>query len=109
MPPASPITPIALATSPTVSAELGDQVEFATPLEDDEDKLDAYYNGEPLRYRTMANIFGNHSPHSLSQRLFAELHLTHAGEPAKFAEAKDNPAWRVAMEHELKAVEQNRT
>jgi hypothetical protein len=31
-----------------VSAKLGDQVEFATPLEDDEDRLDAYYNGDPL-------------------------------------------------------------
>jgi hypothetical protein len=70
-------------------------VEFATPLEDDEDKLDAYYNGEPLRYYTMANIFGNHSPPPPSQRLFAE--------------AKDDPAWQATMEQEFKAVEQNRT
>ena len=33
----------------------------------------------------------------------------HVGEPANYAEAKDDPAWRVAMEQELKAVEQNRT
>jgi hypothetical protein len=92
-----------------VSAKLGDQVEFATPLEDDENRLDVYYNGEPLRYRTMVNIFGNHSPPYPSQRLFAELHLTHASEPANFTEAKDDLAWRVAMEQELKAVEQNRT
>jgi hypothetical protein len=45
----------------------------------------------------MANIFGNHSPPPPSQRLFAELHLTHAGEPANFAEAKDDPAWWAAM------------
>jgi ABC-type Fe3+-hydroxamate transport system substrate-binding protein len=57
----------------------------------------------------MANIFGNHSPPSPSQRLFAELHLTHAGELTNFAEAKDDPAWQAAMEQELKAVEQNRT
>jgi hypothetical protein len=57
----------------------------------------------------MANIFGNHSPPPPSQHLFAELHLTHAGEPANFAKAKDDPAWRTAMEQELKAVEQNRT
>jgi hypothetical protein len=84
-------------------------VEFATPLEDDEDRLDAYYNGEPLRYRTMANIFGNHSPPPPSQRLFTDLHLTHVGEPANLAEAKDDPAWWAPMEQELKVVEQNHT
>jgi hypothetical protein len=108
-PPVSPIAPTASVTSPTISAKLGDQVEFATPLEDDEDMLDVYYNGEPLRYRTMVNIFGNHSPPPPSQRLFADLHLTHVGEPANFAEAKDDPAWWAAMEWELKAVEQNCT
>jgi hypothetical protein len=92
-----------------ISAELGDQVEFTTPLEDDEDRLDAYYNGESLRYCTMAKIFDNHSPPLPSQHLFAELHLTHVDEPANFVEAKDDPAWRAAMEQELKAVEQNRT
>jgi hypothetical protein len=108
MPPlVSPIAPTASVTSSTVSAKLGDQVEFATPLEDDEDRLNAYYNGEPLRYRMMANIFGNHSPPLSSQRLFAELHLTHADEPANFVEAKDDLAWRAAMEQELKAVEKN--
>ena len=83
----------------------GDQVEFATPLEDDEDRLDAYYYDEPLRYRTMSNIIGDHPPPPPPQRLFAKLHLTHAGEPANFAEAKDDPAWRAAMGKEIKAVE----
>ena len=87
----------------------GDQVEFATPLEDDEERLDAYYDDEPLRYRTMTNIIGDHPPPPSLQRLFAELHLTHAGEPANFVEAKDDPAWRAAMEKEINAVEQNRT
>jgi hypothetical protein len=32
------------------------KVEYATPLEDDEDRLDASYDDEPLRYRTVANI-----------------------------------------------------
>jgi hypothetical protein len=57
----------------------------------------------------MANIFGNHSLPPSSQRLFAELHLMHAGEPANFAKAKDDLAWRVAIEQELKAVEQSHT
>jgi hypothetical protein len=57
----------------------------------------------------MANIFSNHSPPLSSQHHLTELHLTHAGEPANFAEAKDDPTWRAAMEQELKAVEQNHT
>ena len=84
-------------------------MEFATPLVDDEDRLNAYYDDEPLWYRTMMNIIGDHPPPPPPQHLFAELHLTHAGEPANYIEAKDDPAWRAAMEQELKAVEQNRT
>jgi len=57
----------------------------------------------------MINIIGDHPPPPPPQRLFAELHLTHASEPANFAEAMDKPAWRAAMEQEIKAVEQNRT
>ena len=84
-------------------------MEFATPLEDDEDRLDAYYDDEPLRYRQMTNIIGDHPPPPPPQRLFTELHLTHTSEPANYTEAKDDPAWRAAMEQELKAVEQYQT
>jgi len=38
------------------------EIEHATPLEDDEDRLDASYDDEPLRYRTMENILGDNSP-----------------------------------------------
>jgi hypothetical protein len=38
------------------------EVEYVTPLEDDEDRLDAYYDDEPLRYRTVANILREESP-----------------------------------------------
>jgi hypothetical protein len=31
-------------------------VKYTMPLEDDEDRLDTYYDNEPLRYRTVANI-----------------------------------------------------
>ena len=37
----------------------------------------------------MTNIIGDYPP---PQRLFAELHLTLAGEPANYAKAKDDPA-----------------
>jgi hypothetical protein len=34
-------------------------VEFATPLSDDEDRVDAYHDDEPLCYCTLDNIFGD--------------------------------------------------
>jgi hypothetical protein len=79
-------------------------VEFASPLEGDEDWVDAWQDDEPLRDRTVANIIGNASTPPPPPRLFVEVHLTHAG-----LQAKDDPAWRAAMEQELKSVEQNRT
>lgn len=42
-------------------------------------------------------------------RLFAQLHLTHAGEPTTYAEAQGDPAWHTAMKQELESVEKNRT
>jgi hypothetical protein len=34
-------------------------VEFATPLSHDEERIDACYDGEPLRYRMMEDILGD--------------------------------------------------
>jgi hypothetical protein len=85
------------------------EVEYTTPLENDEDRLDTYYDDEPLRYHMVASILGDQSSPDQPERLFAQLHLTHAGEPTTYAEAQDDLAWRAAMEQELKSVEQNRT
>jgi hypothetical protein len=34
-------------------------VEFATLLSHDEERIDACYNGEPLRYRMMEDLLGD--------------------------------------------------
>ena len=34
-------------------------MEFASPLPHDEERIDAYYDGEPLWYRTMENLLGD--------------------------------------------------
>ena len=57
----------------------------------------------------VANILREQSPPDQPERLFAQLHLTHVGEPTTYAEAQGDPAWRAAMEQELKSIEQNRT
>jgi hypothetical protein len=35
---------------------MSSMVEFATPLSNDEDRVDAYHDDEPLCYHTMHNI-----------------------------------------------------
>ena len=74
------------------------EIEYAVPLEDDEDRLDAYYVNEPLRYHTMANILGDQSTLEQAERLFTQLHLTHAGKPTTYVETQGDLAWWAAME-----------
>jgi len=93
---ASPMTPAAAELVPS---------ELATPLEDDEERLDAFYGGEPLRYRTVDNILSEEPVPEVEPRLCS----MHAGEPTTHVEAHGDPAWRKAMEAELESVERNRT
>jgi hypothetical protein len=86
-------------------------VEFTTPLSHDEERIDAYHDGESLQYRTMENLLGDQPvlglvPHDLE----AQLHLAcDDGEPRSFAEAERHAAWCVTMQSEMDAVEKNRT
>ena len=57
----------------------------------------------------MANILDDQSALGQAEWLFAQLHLTHAGEPTTYAEAQGDPAWRAVMEQELTSIEQYRT
>ena len=86
-------------------------MEFATPLSHDEERVDAYHDGEPLRYRMMEDLLGDQSvPGLVPHDLEAQLHLAYDdGEPRSFAEAEGHAAWRAAMQSEMDAVEKNRT
>jgi hypothetical protein len=86
-------------------------VDFDTPLSDDEDCVDAYHDDEPLRYRTLDNIFDDQPIPGLATHDFeAELHLAHEdGEPRSFIEAEGDTAWRTVMQQEMDVVERNRT
>jgi hypothetical protein len=72
-------------------------VNFVTPLSHDEDRIDAFHNGKPLRYQTMADILG------------AELHLALDDREPRSTEAEGHTAWRTAMKEEMDAVEKNET
>ena len=52
------------SSSPTMTLAHAGQpkVEYATPLEDDENRLDAYDDDESLRYHMVVNILGEQSP-----------------------------------------------
>jgi hypothetical protein len=86
-------------------------VEFATPLSHDEERIDAYHDDEPLRYRTMENLLGKQSvPGLVPHDLEAQLHLAcDDGEPRSFAEAERHAAWHAAIQSEIDAIKKNHT
>jgi hypothetical protein len=69
-------------------------MEFATPLPHDEECIDAYHDGEPLRCRMMENLLGDQPvPGPVPHDLEAQLHLAcDDGEPRSFAEAERHAA-----------------
>ena len=58
--PTTLVSSTSLAATPAHAGQ--PEVECTMLLEDDEDRLDAYYDDEPLQYRTVANILGEQSP-----------------------------------------------
>jgi hypothetical protein len=86
-------------------------VEFATPLSHDEERIDAYHDGEPLRYRTIENLLGDQPvPGLVPHDLEAQLHFTcDDGEPRSFAEDERHAVWRATMQSEMDLVEKNHT
>jgi hypothetical protein len=51
-------TPPGMST-PTPARVKHNPVEFATPLSHDEECIDAYHDGEPLRYHMMDDLLGD--------------------------------------------------
>jgi hypothetical protein len=86
-------------------------MEFATLLSHDEERIDAYHDGEPLWYCTMENLLGDQPvPGLVPHDLKAQLHLAcDDGEPRSFTEAERHAAWRAVMQSEMDVVEKNRT
>jgi hypothetical protein len=107
----APTIPSPGTSSPTPAHVEHDPVELVTPLSHDEERVDACYDGEPLRHCTVEGLLIDPSVLDLASRILAgELHLAcDDGEPRSFAETEKHAAWCAAMQSEIDAVETNRT
>jgi hypothetical protein len=75
--------------------------------------VDAFHEGEDVRFRRVDNVVGEATVPGLAARMLDDadqtLLLMSAEEPATFAVAERDAAWRKAMLEELKAIEDNHT
>jgi hypothetical protein len=88
-----------------------DPVELVIPLSHDEERVDACYDGESLRYRKVEGLLIDPSVSSPASRILTgEWHLAcDDGEPRSFAEAEKHAAWHAEMQSEMDVVEMNYT
>jgi hypothetical protein len=87
------------------------EVEFASPPSNVDAHVDAFHDGEEVRFRTMENLVGDSAAPGMASRILddAELLLTSAEEPPTFAEAEKEASWRKAMLEKMKSIEENST
>jgi hypothetical protein len=85
--------------------------EFVTPLENDEERLDAAHEKLSVRYRAYDNIIGvgEHVLGLAACNLIEELNLMSTGEPCTFAEVEQDAVWQAAMQEEIDSVKRNQT
>jgi hypothetical protein len=87
-------------------------VEYATPPSNLDQFVDAFHEGEEVRFRRVDNVVGSAPVPGLAERLLDDdqaLLLMSAEEPATFAVAERDAEWRRAMIEEMKAIEANKT
>jgi hypothetical protein len=82
-----------------------------TPLENDEERLDAAHGELPMRYCAYDNIIGagEHVPGLAARNLIEKINLMSTGEPCTFAEAEQDVAWQAVMQEEIDSVKRNQT
>ena len=78
-------------------------IEFTSPLNDISEFMDAFHDGEEVRFRRMDNIVGNAGATGLASRLLddPELLLVSVEELPTFALAESAANWRRAMLEEM--------
>jgi hypothetical protein len=111
-PPSTPVvTPSPQSGAASVAGPAAPPPKFVTPLENDEERLDAAHGELPVRYRAYDNIIGvgEHVPALAARNLIEELNLMSTGEPCTFTEAEKDAAWQAAMQEEIDSVKRNQT
>jgi dTDP-glucose pyrophosphorylase len=75
--------------------------------------VDAFHEGEDVRFQRVDNVVGEATVPGLAAWMLDDadqtLLLMSVEEPATFAVAERDAAWRKAMLEELKAIEDNHT
>jgi hypothetical protein len=86
-------------------------VEYASPPSNLDTYVDAFHDGEDIRFRKIDDIVGDTEAPGFASRILddAELLLTSVEEPPTFAEAEREENWRKAMMEEMKSIEENHT
>jgi hypothetical protein len=111
-PPSTPVaTPSPQSGAALVAGPAAPPPEFVTPLENDEEQLDAAHGESHMRYCAYDNIIGagEHVPGLAARNLIEELNLMSMGQPCTFAKAEQDAAWQAAMQEEIDFVKQNQT
>ncbi|XP_066361033.1 uncharacterized protein [Miscanthus floridulus] len=98
-------------STPTEQGTPSTLIEFASPPSDITEFVDAFHDGEEVRFRRLEDIVSGTGPLDLAGRLLndPELLLVSAEEPPMFALAECDGNWRRAMLEEMKAIEENKT
>ena len=97
--------------SPATAGQGTPPLEFASPPTNIDEYVDAFHDGEEVRFRRVDNIVGEGRAPGLASRLLddPELLLVSAEEPPTFTVAERDANWRRAMLEEMRAIEDNGT
>ena len=90
-----PSTPGAVPITPAEQGTPSTLIEFASPPSDITEFVDAFHEGEEVRFRRLDDIIGGTRPSGLAGRLFNDPELLHvsAEKPPTFALAERNGDW----------------
>ena len=94
--------------SPAQRTQTAATVEYVSPPSDVSEFVDAFHEGEEVRFRRIDNVIGEAEVPGLAARGLGSdaLLLMSVEEPTTFAVAERDAAWRKAMLEEMEAIEQ---
>ena len=106
-----PSTQGAMPSTPSEQGTPSTSIEFASPPSDITEFVDAFHDGEEVRFHKLDDIIGGTRSSGLAGQLLNDLELLLIAEeePPTFMLAERDAHWRQAMLEEMKAIEENKT